>query len=100
MTAISGETSLTKLTVLAEEAAASGNWWEEDSLDHRHTLALPTRVLAILDQAGIRTVEDLKSAGPTRLRKLEGIGKLAFNQIINLLRALDRHPANGSKGNG
>jgi DNA-directed RNA polymerase alpha subunit len=82
--------------VLAEQAIASDAWWKEDALDQRNELALPKRVLVILDKAGIRTVEELKAAGPSRLRKLEGIGKLAFEQIIELLRALDRQ-ANGGE---
>jgi DNA-directed RNA polymerase alpha subunit len=92
----SSSTSLTKLSTLAEQAISSGAWWKEDALDQRSELALPTRVLVILDNAGIRTVEELKAAGPSRLRKLEGIGKLAFEQIIELLRALDRQ-ANGGE---
>ena len=39
------------------------------------------------------TVEQLKAAGPARLRKLEGLGRPGFNQIIELLRALDRQKA-------
>jgi hypothetical protein len=50
-------------------------------------------VLACLANAGITTVEQLKAAGPHRLRLIEGIGKLGFDQIIDMLRALDR--ANG-----
>lgn len=84
-------TNDTSLSALAERAAATGNWWEEDALDHRNALALPTRVLVVLENAGITTVEELKAAGPTKLRELEGIGKLAFNQIVILLRALGNH---------
>jgi hypothetical protein len=89
-------TAATPLSALAERATASGAWWQEDTLDQRSQLALPPRVLAALDNAGIRTVEELKAAGPHRLRKLDGIGKLAFDQIIELLRALDRQ-ANGGE---
>lgn len=87
-------TTATPLSALAERAAASGSWWQETSLDQRSELALPTRVLVALDNAGIRTVEELKAAGPNRLRQLEGVGKLGFQQIVDLLRALDRE-ANG-----
>jgi hypothetical protein len=92
---ISDSTSLTHLSALAEQAIASDAWWKADA-EPRNELALPSRVLAILDKAGIRTVEELKAAGPRRLRMLDGIGKLAFDQIINLLRALDRR-ANGGE---
>ena len=88
----------TSLAALAIDAAATGEWWKEGALEHRPELALPTRVLAILDNAGITTVEQLKAAGPTRLRELEGIGKLGFDQIVELLRALDRQPNGGSNG--
>jgi DNA-directed RNA polymerase alpha subunit len=83
----------TPLSALAERTAASGAWWKADALEQRSELELPTRVLRVLECAGIHTVEQLKAAGPHRLRKLEGIGKLGFDQIIDLLRALDR--ANG-----
>jgi DNA-directed RNA polymerase alpha subunit len=86
-------TTATPLSALAERAASSGSWWEADALEQRSELELPTRVLRVLESAGIHTVEQLKAAGPHRLRKLEGIGKLGFDQIIDLLRALDR--ANG-----
>jgi DNA-directed RNA polymerase alpha subunit len=86
--------SQTQLSALAENAAASGEWWKEDALDHRNEMELPTRVLAALENAGITTVEQLKAAGPLRLRELAGIGKQGFDQIIALLRALDRQ-ANG-----
>jgi hypothetical protein len=83
----------TQLSALAERASASGNWWQEDTLDRSSDLVLPTRVIRVLENAGITTVEQLKAAGPHRLRELAGIGKLGFEQIIGLLRALDR--ANG-----
>jgi DNA-directed RNA polymerase alpha subunit len=88
-------TTATPLSALAERANASGAWWKADALDQRSELELPTRVLVLLENAGITTVEQLKAAGPNRLRQLEGIGNLAFNQIIDLLRALDRESANG-----
>ena len=82
---ISNSTNLTKLSEIAEQANASGAWWKSGALDERSELALPTRVLKVLENAGIMTVEQLKAAGPSRLRKLEGLGKLGFNQIIELL---------------
>jgi hypothetical protein len=84
-------TSTTPLSDLARNSAANGNWWEEEALGQRNVMQLPTHVLRILDNAGIRTVEQLKAAGPIKLRELEGIGKLAFDQIVQLLRALDRN---------
>jgi DNA-directed RNA polymerase alpha subunit len=87
----------TPLAALAESASASRAWWKTDALDQRNELELPTRVLRVLDDAGIRTVEQLKAAGPHRLRQFEGIGKLAFNQIVDLLRALDRQATNGGE---
>ncbi|RXG91545.1 DNA-directed RNA polymerase subunit alpha C-terminal domain-containing protein [Bradyrhizobium zhanjiangense] len=86
----------TSLAALAENAAASGAWWTQDALETRSPLELPTRVLNILDNAGIRTVDQLKAQGPQKLRKLEGIGKQGFEQIVALLRALDRQ-ANGGE---
>jgi hypothetical protein len=80
----------TPLSALAERAASSGSWWKADALEQRSELELPMRVLRVLESAGIATVEQLKAAGPHRLRELEGIGKLGFQQIIDLLRALDR----------
>jgi hypothetical protein len=92
MTEISSNT--TELSALAERATASGARWQAGKLDQRSELVLPARVLRALDSAGIRTVEELKAAGPVALSKLDGIGKLAFQQIVDLLRALDRQ-ANG-----
>lgn len=89
------QTSLTKLSEVAAEAHANGAWWKSGALDERSALVLPKRVLTVLKDAGIDTVEQLKAAGPMRLRKLEGLGKLGFNQIIDLLRALDERQ-NGS----
>lgn len=86
----------TQLSSLAEMAAANSGWWKADALDRRSELELPPRVLHVLDSAGIRTVEDLKAAGPHKLRKLDGIGKLGFEQIVALLRAFDRQ-ANGGE---
>jgi DNA-directed RNA polymerase alpha subunit len=85
---MSGQTTeATSLSSLAERAAADSAWWKAP--DERNALELPTRVLHVLDNAGITTIEQLKAAGPNRLRKLEGIGKLGFQQIVDLLRALD-----------
>jgi DNA-directed RNA polymerase alpha subunit len=88
------QNTTTPLSALAERAATASAWWKAEALEQRNELELPTRVLHVLDNAGIHTVEQLKAAGPHRLRKLEGIGKLGFEQIIALLRALDRQ-ANG-----
>jgi DNA-directed RNA polymerase alpha subunit len=77
-------------TLAAERAVSTGSWWKADALEQRSELELPTRVLRVLESAGITTVEELKAAGPHRLRELDGIGKLGFQQIIDLLRALDR----------
>lgn len=87
----------TQLSTLAESAAASSAWWKSDTLGQRSALELPTRVLRVLDNAGVSTVEQLKAAGPS-LRRLPGIGKLGFNQIVDLLRALDRQQANNGGG--
>jgi len=55
-------TAATTLASLAERAAADSDWWKQP--DQRNALELPTRVLHVLDDAGIRTVEQLKAAGP------------------------------------
>jgi hypothetical protein len=88
----------TLLSSLAEQAAASGEWWKEDALDKPSELVLPTRVLVTLGNAGITTVEQLKAAGPNKIRELPHLGKQAFDQIIALLRALDRQ--NGGEPHG
>jgi DNA-directed RNA polymerase alpha subunit len=88
-------TAVTPLSNLAEIAAANSGWWKANALGQRSDLELPTRVLHVLDNAGILTVEQLKAAGPYKLRQLEGIGKLGFQQIIDLLRVLDRHNGGG-----
>src|ERR1700750_3254839 len=84
------------LASIGERAEATGAWWNEEAIEHRSELVLPTRVLVALGNVGINTVEQLKAAGPSRLRKIEGIGNQAFDQIIALLRALDRQ-ANGGE---
>jgi DNA-directed RNA polymerase alpha subunit len=91
-------TTGTSLATLAADAQATGDWWKEGALEHRPELALPTRVLAILDNAGIRTVEQLKAAGPARLRELPNLGKQAFEQIVEMLRAFDQQQNGGSNG--
>ena len=88
----------TPLSSLAETAVASGEWWKENALGTRSDLELPTRVLVALENAGITTVEQLRAAGPHKLRDLDGLGKLGFEQIVTLLRALDRQNGGGSNG--
>ena len=87
----------TPLKALAEQANPPENWWNEDT-PKRSELELPGHILQALGEAGIHTVAQLRATGPTRLRKLPHIGKLAYQQIIDLLRALDRQ--NGGGGNG
>jgi hypothetical protein len=85
------------LAALAERASASGDWWKENATPETPDLVLPGRVLAALADAGIETVEQLKAAGPQKIRGLDKIGPQAFEQIVALLRALDRE-ANGGGG--
>jgi DNA-directed RNA polymerase alpha subunit len=84
------------LSALAEQAVASIEWWKEGALEKPNALELPTRVMVALENAGIHTVEQLKAAGPHRLRELEGVGKGGFEQIIELLRELDRQNGGAS----
>lgn len=91
-------TDTTTLAALAEHAAASGAWWDEKIIDQPNELELPTRVLVALGNAGIHTVAQLKAAGPIKLREVPHLGKQAFDQIIALLRALDRQNGGGSHG--
>jgi hypothetical protein len=86
----------TPLSDLAHHDSAIANWWDEP--DKRSELELPNRVIVALGNAGIHTVEQLKAAGPHRLRTLDGLGKLGFSQIVALLRALDRQNGGGSNG--
>ena len=65
-------TSATRLTALAETATASGAWWKPEALENRSELVLPTRVLRILENAGITTVEQLKAAGLSRCASWRG----------------------------
>jgi DNA-directed RNA polymerase alpha subunit len=88
-------TNTTTLGSLAEKANASGDWWKEGALERRNVLELPTRTLVALGNAGIHTVEQLRTAGPTRLHNIDGLGKLAFQQIVDLLRELDRRSNGG-----
>jgi hypothetical protein len=90
-----GFNSGTKLSTLAEQATANSAWWKEEVLTQPSAFALPTRVLVELDSAGITTVEQLKQAGPHRLRRLDGLGRNGFEKIVELLRALDRQSNNG-----
>ena len=81
-TAITPETPL---KALAERANPPENWWNEDT-PKRSELELPGHILQALGEAGIHTVAQLRATGPTRLRKLPYIGKLAYQQIVDLLR--------------
>jgi hypothetical protein len=96
MTELQTITPTTPLSDLVHHDAAIANWWDEP--DKRSELELPGRVIASLGAAGIHTVEQLKATGPHRLRMLDGIGKLGFSQIVNLLRALDKQNGGGSHG--
>jgi DNA-directed RNA polymerase alpha subunit len=89
-------TTGTSLASLAEQGAATGNWWTEEAQQQHNDLELSTHVLRALDNAGITTVEQLKAAGSLRLSKLDGIGKGGMQEIINLLRALDRQNGGAS----
>jgi DNA-directed RNA polymerase alpha subunit len=89
-------TNETTLASLAKRANASGEWWKESALKQRNVLELPTRVLVVLENAGITTVEQLKNAGPNTLREIPHLGKGGFQQIIDMLRALDRE-TNGAE---
>ena len=84
------QTTNTKLADLAERGAANGDWWSEAAQNQRNDLELSTHVLRSLENAGITTVEQLKAAGPLRLSKLDGIGKGGMQEIVDMLRALDR----------
>ena len=64
--------SSTTLASLAERP--SSDWWKEGADDKPNALELPTRVLKALENEGILTVEQLKAAGPARLRRIEHIG--------------------------
>ena len=85
----------TRLASLAERAHAV-DWWKEDAKPAAPELVLPTRLLKALEDAGIETVEQLKAAGPERLKSLDHIGKLGFEMIVAMLRALDRENGNGA----
>ena len=87
-------TAHTPLSALAEQP--NGEWWKLEELGKRGDLELPTRVLVALENAGIKTVADLRAAGPHRLHQIDHIGKLGFQQIVNLLQALDRQNGGGS----
>jgi DNA-directed RNA polymerase alpha subunit len=87
----------TPLGKLAETNVASTEWWKPDAPE-RSEFELPTRVLKALEDDGIMTVAQLKAAGPHRLRNIEHIGKQGFDQIVTLLRALDRQNGGGSNG--
>jgi len=88
-------TTGTPISSIVEQATATGAWWEEDKLDKPSELVLPTRILHALDNAGINTVEQLKAAGPAKLRAIEHLGKQGFDQIVGFLRALDRQQNGG-----
>jgi hypothetical protein len=90
-------TDNTPLGKLAETNVASTEWWKPDAPE-RSEFELPTRVLKALEDVGILTVAQLKAAGPHKLRELPHVGKLGFDQILALLRALDRK--NGGDSNG
>ena len=91
-------TTGTTLASVVEKALATGAWWEENKLDQPSELVLPTRILVTLGNAGINTVEELKAAGPQKLREIPHLGKGAFEQIVAFLRALDRQKGGGSNG--
>jgi DNA-directed RNA polymerase alpha subunit len=92
---MSGQTTTTTNLANLAEKHVNGDWWKEGALEKPNALELPTRVMHILDNAGITTVEQLKAAGPVALGKLEGLGKQGLQQIIDLLRELDRQSNGG-----
>lgn len=85
------------LAKLAESSVASTEWWKPDAPETSE-FELPTRVLKALEDDGIQTVAQLRAAGPHRLRLLPNVGKQGFDQIVALLRALDRQNGGGTNG--
>ena len=85
------------LAKLAESSVASTEWWKPDAPEHSE-FELPTRVLKALEDAGIMTVAQLRAAGPHKLQGLPNVGKQGFDQIVTLLRALDRQNGGGANG--
>lgn len=94
MTTTNSVTGTMRLDDLAATAAAEGDWWNQDN-PPESDLALPPRVIDALSRNGIETVEQLKAAGPVKLREMEHIGKQAFDQIVAMLRAFEKKNGNG-----
>ena len=92
-------TTQTKLSDLAASAAATGAWWDEGALDKPNVLVLPTRVLVILGNAGITTIEALKGRRPGQLSASCRISASRRSpRSSDLLRELDRQKGGGRNG--
>jgi hypothetical protein len=68
-------------------------WWDElpNELD-----GLPEHIARKLVAAGITSADQVRSAGPGKLREVDGIGNVAFADIKQWLRDLDTGGSDGA----
>lgn len=64
-------------------------WWQEQ---REELTELSDHILNRLIGAGFNTIQDVRNAGPDRLREINGIGNVALEEIRCWLRRLDSEP--------
>jgi len=78
------ETVTRRETPLTELRPAQ--WWKEQPEELN---ALSDHIIQKLILAGIKTVEQVRAAGPEKLLAIDGIGRGALQEIKTWLRSLD-----------
>ena len=66
------------------------DWWKEQP---EEMMALSAHIVDKLANAGITTIGQVREAGPDKLLEIEGIGKVALEEIKTWLRWLDNGKA-------
>jgi NAD-dependent DNA ligase len=61
-------------------------------------VALPEHIVDKLVAAGFNTVEDVRAADPKKIRLIEGIGRVAFEEIKTWLQSLDDEESGDGAG--
>jgi ERCC4-type nuclease len=79
-------TSPRRSTNYAKQEFRPREWWKEPPEEIN---GISPHIIERLVAAGINDIQSVRDAGPTKLLEVEGIGKVAFEEIRTWLRSLD-----------
>ena len=71
--------------VQSSEELIPTRWWQEQPELTNLAPHLARKLIA----AGYRTADDIRNAGHEKIRDVDGIGKVGFEEICEWLRSLD-----------